>query len=43
MEILTITNNKGGTSKTTTAQSLAIGLALNNKKVLLLENGTWKI
>lgn len=38
MEIITITNNKGGTSKTTTAQSLAIGLALNNKRVLLVDS-----
>lgn len=38
MEIITITNNKGGTSKTTTSQSLAIGLALNNKKVLLVDS-----
>lgn len=38
MEIITITNNKGGTAKTTTAQSLAVGLALNNKKVLLVDS-----
>ena len=38
MEIITITNNKGGTSKTSTAQNLAIGLALNNKKVLLVDS-----
>lgn len=38
MEIITITNNKGGTSKTTTAQSLAIGLAMHNKKVLLVDS-----
>ena len=38
MEIFTITNNKGGTSKTTTAQSLAIGLTLNDKKVLLIDS-----
>ena len=38
MEIITITNNKGGTSKTTTAQSLAIGLTLNHKKVLLVDS-----
>lgn len=38
MEILTITNNKGGTSKTSTAQSLAVGLAINNKKVLLVDS-----
>lgn len=38
MEILTITNNKGGTAKTTTAQSLAVGLMLENKKVLLVDS-----
>ena len=38
MEIITITNNKGGTSKTTTAQCLAIGLALNKQKVLLVDS-----
>lgn len=38
MEIITITNNKGGTSKTTTAQCLAVGLAINNKKVLLVDS-----
>lgn len=38
MEIITITNNKGGTSKTTTAQSLAIGLVLNNQRVLLVDS-----
>lgn len=38
MEILTITNNKGGTSKSSTAQNLAIGLALNQKRVLLVDS-----
>lgn len=38
MEIFTITNNKGGTSKTTTAQCLSIGLALKNKKVLVIDS-----
>jgi len=38
MEIITITNNKGGTAKTTTAQCLAIGLMLENKKVLVVDS-----
>ena len=38
MEIITITNNKGGTSKTSTAQSLAIGLAIKNQRVLLIDS-----
>ena len=38
MEILTITNNKGGTSKKTAEQSLAIGDDLKNKKVLLVDS-----
>lgn len=38
MEIITITNNKGGTSKTTTTQCLAVGLALNGKRVLIVDS-----
>lgn len=35
--IITITNNKGGTGKSTTAQTLSIGLSLKGKKVLLVD------
>ena len=35
--IITITNNRGGTGKSTTAQTLATGLALKGKKVLLVD------
>lgn len=35
--IITITNNRGGVGKSTTAQTMAIGLALKGKKVLLVD------
>lgn len=35
--IITITNNRGGSGKSTTAQTLSRGLALANKRVLLLD------
>ena len=38
MEIITITNNRGGTGKTTTTQNLAIGLVLLGKRVLVVDS-----
>jgi chromosome partitioning protein len=37
MKVFSIGNNKGGSAKTTTAVNLAVGLALQGKKTLLID------